>query len=44
MTQKMNTERNINKETTIAVAIVATISVLLVVPNALTGPVFALGH
>jgi hypothetical protein len=44
MTQKMNTERNINKETTIAVAIVATISVLLVAPNALTSPVFALGH
>jgi hypothetical protein len=44
MTQKMKTERNINKETTIAVAIVATISVLLVAPNALTSPVFALGH
>ena len=44
MTQKMNTERNINKETTIAVAIVATISVLLVAPNALASPVFALGH
>jgi hypothetical protein len=44
MTQKKNTERNINKETTIAVAIVATISVLLVAPNALTSPVFALGH
>jgi hypothetical protein len=44
MTQKMNTERNINKETTIAVAIVATISVLFVAPSALTSPVFALGH
>jgi hypothetical protein len=44
MTQKMNTERNINKETTIALAIVATISVLLVAPSALTNPVFALGH
>jgi hypothetical protein len=44
MTQKMNTERNINKETTIAVAIAATISVLLVAPSALTSPVFALGH
>ena len=40
----MNTERNINKKTTIAVVIVATISVLLVAPNALTSPVFALGH
>jgi hypothetical protein len=44
MTQRMNTEMNINKKTTIAVAIVATISVLLVAPNALTSPVFALGH
>jgi hypothetical protein len=44
MTQKMNTERNINKETTIAVVIVATISALLVAPSALTSPVFALGH
>ena len=44
MTQKMNTERNINKETTISVAIVATISVLFVAPSALTSPVFALGH
>jgi|SRR5918995_2073816 hypothetical protein len=44
MTQKMNTERNINKKTTIAVAIVATISVLFVAPSALISPVFALGH
>jgi hypothetical protein len=44
MTQKMNTERNINKETTISVAIVATISVLFVAPSAFTSPVFALGH
>jgi hypothetical protein len=40
----MNTERNINKKTTIAVAIVATISVLFVAPSAITSPVFALGH
>ena len=40
----MNTERNINKKTTIAVAIVATISVLFVAPSAVTSPVFALGH
>jgi hypothetical protein len=40
----MNTERNINKKATIAVAIVATISVLFVAPSALTSPVFALGH
>jgi hypothetical protein len=40
----MNTERNINKKTTIAVAIVATISVLFVAPSAPTSPVFALGH
>jgi hypothetical protein len=40
----MNTERYINKETTIAVAIVATISVLFAAPSALTSPVFALGH
>lgn len=40
----MNTERNINKETTISVAIIATISVLFVAPSALTSPVFALGH
>src|SRR5918994_2663220 len=44
MTQRMNTERNINKKTTIAVAIVATISVLFVAPSAITSPVFALGH
>jgi hypothetical protein len=40
----MNTERNINKKTTIAVAVVATISVLFVAPSAVTSPVFALGH
>jgi hypothetical protein len=40
----MNTERYINKETTIAVVIVATISVLFAAPSALTSPVFALGH
>ena len=40
----MNTERNINKKTTIAVAVVATISVQFVTPSALTTPVFALGH
>ena len=44
MIQKMNAERNINKETTIFVAVVATISVLFVAPSALTSPVFALGH
>ena len=44
MIQKMNIERNINKETTIFVAVVATISVLFVAPSALTSPVFALGH
>jgi hypothetical protein len=44
MIQKMNAERNINKETTIFVAVIATISVLFVAPSALTSPVFALGH
>ena len=44
MIQKMNTERNINNETTIFVAVIATISVLFVAPSALTSPVFALGH
>jgi hypothetical protein len=44
MTQKMNTEKYINKETTIAVAIVATISVLFAAPSAFSSPVFALGH
>jgi hypothetical protein len=40
----MNTETFNNKESTAAILIVATISVLFVAPAALTVPAYALGH
>jgi hypothetical protein len=40
----MNTEKFNNKESTAAILIVATISVLFVAPAALTVPAYALGH
>jgi hypothetical protein len=40
----MNTKTFNNKESTVAILIVATISVLFVAPDALTIPAYALGH
>jgi hypothetical protein len=40
----MNTTKYNNKELSVALTLVATISVMFVAPNALANPVFALGH
>jgi hypothetical protein len=42
--EKMNTKTFNNKESTVAILIVATISILFVAPDALTIPAYALGH
>jgi hypothetical protein len=41
---RMNTRKYTNKELSIALTVIATISVLFVAPNAVTNQVFALGH
>ena len=40
----MNTRKYNNKELSIALTVIATISALIVAPNAVTNQVFALGH